>query len=226
MGSVIAMVAVVTVVAGLATVTTNKVHAALTGGTPKPKRLQGLLDEWRLALREARRQLTTLKPTEMDLLGQAPEPDAKRLRARHRIAGTLRTIYREDVAHFVRQDYPKAKTPTSLALVQTADREYVYRRTGDQTFVTIDGGPGGIIVGNVLRAPGGAAERARLAPQRDGRTVHLDAGDRTLAILLKPGSTQAIEPRAFEFVDLRADGDRELVEALGFHFLLTENLTA
>lgn len=218
------MVAVVTVVAGLATVATNRVHLALTGGTPKPKRLQSLLDGWRLELRERRRGLRRLKGEEMDLLGLEPEVDPKLLKARDRTAGNLRTIYREDIAHFVRQDYPRAKTPTSLTLVQTADREYVYRRTGEQVFLTVDGGPAGVLEGWTLRAPGGDPERARLERQPDDRTVHLDVGARTLAILLLPGVSQAIEPRAFEFVDLRAQGDRELIEALGFYFLLSENL--
>lgn len=220
------MVAVVTVVAGLATVTTNKVHAALTGGTPKPKRLQGLLEGWRLELRQARRQLTTLKPMELDLLAQRPEADRKLLRARNRTAGHFRSIYREDVAHYVRQEYPKAKSPAGLTLVQTSQREYVYRLAGAETLLTIDGGPAGALRDGVLHAPGGGPVRARLVPQADGRTVHVDAGERTLAILLRPGKGTGIEPRAFEFVDLRADGDRALVEALTFHFLLTENSPA
>ena len=217
------MVAVVTVVAGLATVATNRVHLALQSGTPKPKRLQSLLDGWRLELRERRRELRRLKAGEMDLLGLSPAVEPTLLKARNRTAGHLRTIYREDIGHYVRQDYPRAKVPTFLTLVQTADREYVFKRVGEEVFLTIDGGPAGVLVGGKLYAPNGGTERARLEPQADGRTVHVDAGDRTLAILMTPGASQAIEPRAFEFVDLRADGDRELVEALGFHFMLNEN---
>ena len=217
------MVAIVTVVAGLATVTTNKVHRALTGGTPKPRALQSSLDEWRLELREHRGRLRPLKAAEMDLLAQAVEPDAKLLAGRSRDAGYIQTIYREHIAQFVRERYPRAKTTTDLTLVQTTDREYVYKHSGDDVFVTVDGGPAGVLRGDVLYAPGGETERARLAAQPDGQTVHLDAGARTLAILLRPGASRAVEPRAFQFVDLREQGDRELVEALGFHFLLTQN---
>lgn len=220
------MVAIVTVVAGLATVTTNKVHRALTSGTPKPRALQTTLDKWRLVLRERRGELRPLKPSEMDLLAQAREPDAKLLAGRHRDAGYLRTIYQERVAQFVRERYPRAKVPTGLTLIQTTDREYVYKENGDAVFVTVDGGPAGVMRGDTLYAPGGETPRARLVEQSDGKTVHLDVGERTLAILLRPGSSRAIEPRAFQFVDLREQGDRELVEAMGFHFLLAENPAA
>ncbi len=226
MGSVIAMVAVVSVIAGLATATTNKLHGVFTGGVPKEKGLQRTLEEWRSKLVEVRRALVRLKPAELDLLALAPSEDRKLLKARNRKVGFLQTIYGENVAAYVRQEYPRAKEAQSMTLVQTVDREYVFRQRGERTFLTIDGGPAGSIYRDALHAVNGAAVTAALVPQRDERTVHLDRGERTLAILVRPGVSRQVVPRAYALVDLQQDDDRRLLEAMTAYFLLNQNSDA
>lgn len=227
MGSIIAMVAVVAVVAGLATATTNKLHGVFTGGKPSDKGLQRTLDEWRLALKATRAALVRLKPGEMDLLALDLAEDRKLLKARNRRAGYFQTIYAENVALYVRHDYPRAKVRESVTLVQTADREYVFRQRGADTFVTIDGGPVGVLRGGELSPSNGQGRPvAMITPQRDERTLHVDRGERTLGILVRPGLSRQVVPRAFALVDLREDDDRRFLEALTFEYLLSESIPA
>lgn len=217
------MVAVVTVVAGIATLATNKLQDVFAKADPNDSDLERLLAAWRLDLRDRRAALTRLKAEELDLLAREPAVDAKLLRGKNRVAGELRSIYGEPVALYVRQDWPKAKQATSLTLLMTADGEYVYRQRGGSTQLEIDGGAVGQLQGGHLRAPGAATPSAALVGQSDGRTVHVDRGERTLGILLREDAARQVVPRAFEFVDLREPGDRGVLEALTGHYLLTQN---
>ena len=222
-GSIVAMVALVAAVAGVATVTTQKLHEAFGGGTPKDRDLQQSLADWREQLRSERASLMRLRRGELDLLGQLPRVDKARRRSRV-TGGTLRSIYDEPVALFRRRDYPKAKIPQALTIVLTANNEYTYRQRGDETLVTVDGEAFGALRQNRLYPPGKVEALATVERQTDGRTVHIDHGDHTIGILLLPGASRLAAPRAFEFVDCDTDGERVLLEVLGFHFLLTENL--
>ena len=219
MGSILAMAAVVSVVAGIAVVTTSKLHDLFGGGTPKDKKLASLADEWRLGLREQRASLSKLKTEELDLLGQELLYERKLLKSRNREAGSIVTIYKEPVAVFVTEDFPKAKVPMRLTLVQTPTSEYLFRQEGATWRVSIDKAPPLVLRdGELTRADSAAvAKRIRM---RDGRTLHVDRGERTLAILLEKGVSKKVAPRAFEFVDVREDGDRNLLEVLTFDYLL------
>ena len=223
-GSVIAMVALVSVIAGVAAVTTQKVHGMLTAGDPKEKGLQGLVKEWRAGLEGRRGKLTKLKRAELDLLALDPVSEPKLLKAKHRTAGAIQSIYAEPVGYFVTQDFPRAKRPHRLTLVATADGDYVYTRRGDETHVSVAGRPFGVIERGALVPAGKVEAVARLLPQSDGRTVHVDTDARTIGILLRPGTRAQVVPRAFEFVDVNTDAERRLLEVMTYHYLLTENL--
>jgi len=145
MGSIIAMVAVVTIVAGIATATTKQLHSVFTGGTPKESQLKSLLAGWKEDLRQARADLIKLKEEELDLLGQLPVVDRKFLKAKNRDVGRIQTIYQENVAVFIQQKFPKAKVDTNLILVQTKSAEYVFRQQGPDVFMTFNGSPEGIL---------------------------------------------------------------------------------
>ena len=225
-GSIIAMVALVSVIAGVATVTTQKVHGMLTAGDPKEKGLQALVKEWRAGLETHRSKLTKLKRAELDLLALDPAVDGRLLRAKHRTAGAIQSIYAEPVGYFVTQDFPRAKRPHRLTLVATADGDYVYTRRGEETHVSVAGRPFGVIERGALVPAGKVEPVARLLPQSDGRTVHVDTDARTIGILLRPGTRAQVVPRAFEFVDIHTDPERRLLEVLTYHYLLTENLPA
>ena len=224
MGSVLAMVAVVTVVAGIVTVTTKQLHGVFSGGTPKDGKLHDLLVAWRSDLQPQREQLIVLKQEELDLLAQKPDTTARLLKARNRITGFLQTIYQENIAVFVRQSFPKASIPTELLLIQTKTNEDIYRQQGDQVFISINGTPEGILLRDEFIPAGAAQPTLKLVAQSDRRTVHLDAGERTLAILLIPEASRQVVPRAFEFVDLQNQGDRMMLEALSFYYLVSQNL--
>ena len=219
-GSIVAMAAAVTVVAGLATVATKKVHEMFSGGTPKQKRLDTLLSEWRAALAERNDGLVTLRDHELDLLALQPELDGKWLRAKFRTTGTVQSIYAEDVAVFIDQTFPKAKEPMRLLLVRTAGYELVFRTKGTTTFVSMDGRPFGRIVEGVLTLESIRGE-AELIAQRDGKTIHLDSEGRTLAILMQPDTHRQVVPRAYEFVDLEQPSDRLLVDTLTYWHILS-----
>ena len=223
-GSVIAMVALVSVIAGVATVTTQKVHGMLSAGDPKEKGLQALVKDWRAGIEERRSKLTKLKRAELDLLALNPVADAKLLKAKNRTAGAIQSIYAEPVGYFVTQAFPKAKRPHRLTLVATADGDYVYTRRGEETHVSVAGRPFGVIERGALVPAGKVEAVARLLPQSDGRTVHVDTDARTIGILLRPGTRAQVVPRAFEFVDINTDAERRLLEVMTYHYLLTENL--
>lgn len=223
-GSVVAMVALVTVIAGVATVTTQKVHGMLTAGDPNEKGLQALVKEWREGLEARRGKLTKLKRAELDLLALDPSVDAKLLRAKHRTAGAIESIYAEPVAFFVTQEFPRAKRPHRLTLVGTCDGDFVYTQRGEEIHVSVAGRPFGVIERGALIPAGKVEPVARLLPQSDGRTVHVDTDDRTIGILLRPGTRAQVVPRAFEFVDVHTDAERRLLEVMVYHYLLTENL--
>ena len=225
-GSVIAMVALVSVIAGVATVTTQKVHGMLTAGDPKEKGLQALVRDWRAGIEERRAKLTKLKRAELDLLALNPSTDAKLLRAKHRTAGAIESIYGEPVGYYVTQDFPRAKRPHRLTLVATADGDYVYTLRGAETHVAVAGRAFGVIEQGALVPAGKVTPVARLLPQSDGRTVHVDTDARTIGILLRPGTRAQVVPRAFEFVDIHTDQERRLLEVMTYHYLLTENLPA
>lgn len=224
MGSIIAMVAVVTIVAGIATVTTKQLHSVFTGGTPKDNQLKELLAAWRTDLNDEREALIKLKSEELDLLGQQPSLDRKFLKAKNREVGRIQTIYQENVAVFVSQNFPRAKVDTSLILVQTKDSEYIYRKQGIDTFVSINGSPEGILRGDEFIPAGKMKGTARLEAQPDQRTVHADMDGRTLGILLVSGIGNQVVPRAFEFVDIKSTADRTMLETLTFYYLITQNL--
>ncbi len=225
-GSIVAMAAIVTVVAGIATVTTQKVHAMFSGGEPKDKGLQAMLKDWRGELKKDRSGLTKLKRAELDLLALEPVIEPKLLRAKHRKVGTIQSVYREPLGYWVRQEFPRAKRPYAMTYLTTATHEYVYTLRGTETHVTLDGEPYGVIEQGRLTLAGRAEATARLVPQRDGRTVHVDRGEATLGILLKPGVRAQLVPRAFEFVDVNTDEERQVLELMTYHYLLTENLPA
>ncbi len=224
MGSIIAMVAVVTIVAGIATVTTKQLHSVFSGGTPKADQLKSMLAAWRAELTEERTALIKLKDEELDLLAQKPASDGKFLKAKHRSVGRIQTIYQENVAVFIYQQFPKAKIDTSLILIQTKSAEYVFRQQGIDTFVSIDGSPEGILRSNKFIPAGGSDALAKLEEQPDQRTVHIDKHDRTLGILLIAGIGNQVVPRAFEFVDVQSEEDRTMLEMLSFYYLLNQNL--
>ena len=223
-GSVVAMVAIVSVIAGVATVTTQKVQGMLAAGDPKDKGLQALLKEWRAGLADQRAALMKLKRAELDLLALHPNVDAKLLRAKHRTAGAIESIYAEPVGYFVTQGFPRAKRPHRLTLVATADGDYVYTQRGDETHVTVAGRAFGVIERGALTPAGKAEPTVRLLPQSDGRTVHVDTPARTVGILLRPEARAQVVPRAFEFVDVNTDAERRLLEVMTYYYLLTENL--
>ncbi len=225
-GSFIAMAAVVTVVAGIATVTTQKVHAMLSSGEPKDKGLQAMVKDWRGELRDGRSGLTKLKRAELDLLALEPVVDAKLLKGKHRTAGTLQSVYREALGYFVRQNFPRAKRAYQITYLTTATHEYVFTLRGTETHVTLDGQPYGVIEKGALTSAGKVGIAAQLVHQRDGRTVHIDRGEDTLGILLRPGVRAQLVPRAFEFVDVNTDTERQILELMTYHYLLTENLPA
>ncbi|MFK8055008.1 MAG: hypothetical protein AB8F78_02710 [Saprospiraceae bacterium] len=224
MGSIIAMVAVVTIVAGIATVTTKQLHSVFSGGTPKDTQLKSLLAKWREELVPERTELISLKDEELDLLGQKPAVDRKLLKAKNRTAGRIQTIYQENVAVFISQAFPKAKVDTNLILIQTKGAEYVFRKQGLDVFVAINGSPEGILRGDEFTPAGTSTPTARLETQPDQRTVHADAGNRTLGILLVAGIGNQVVPRAFEFVDIQSVADRSMLETLTFYYLVTQNL--
>lgn len=224
MGSIIAMVAVVTVIAGIATATTKQLHSVFSGGTPKEAQLKAMLAGWREDLREERSTLIKLKEEELDLLGQLPVVDRKFLRAKNRSVGRLQTIYQENVAVFIEQTFPKAKVDTSLTLVQTKDTEYVFRKQGQDVFIAINGSPEGILRGEEFIPAGSSDVSARLVAQPDNRTVHVDKDNRTLGILLIAGVSNQVVPRAFEFVDVKSSADRTMLETLSFYYQITQNL--
>jgi len=224
MGSIIAMVAVVTIVAGIATVTTKQLHSVFSGGTPKDTQLKALLAKWREELSEERNELISLKDEELDLLGQQPAIDRRLLKAKNRKAGRIQTIYQENVAVFIAQQFPKAKIETNLILVQTKGHDYVFRKQGLDTFVAINGSPEGILRGNEFTPAGASDALARLEAQPDERTVHADKENRTLGILLVAGVGNQVVPRAFEFVDIQSSADRTMLEVLTFYYLITQNL--
>jgi len=218
------MVAVVTVIAGIATATTKQIHSVFSGGTPKDAQLKALLKAWREDLREVRGELIRLKDEELDLLGQVPAVDRKFLKAKNRDVGRIQTIYQENVAVFIAQKYPKAKIPTSLTLVQTKDAEYVFRQQGQDVFVTINGSPEGILRGEEFIPADKSTAIASLEAQPDARTVHADMENHTLGILLVAGLSSQVVPRAFEFVDVKSAADRTMLETLTFYYLITYNL--
>jgi len=217
-------VAVVTIVAGIATATTKQLHSVFTGGTPKETQLKALLAGWKEDLSEERNALIKLKEEELDLLGQVPSVDRKFLKAKHRDVGRIQTIYQENVAVFIHQKFPKAKVDTSLILVQTKTSEYVFREQGQDTFVAINGSPEGILRNNEFTPAGKSSSSARMVAQPDNRTVHIDKGDRTLGILLVSGVGNQVVPRAFEFVDLKSAEDRTTLESLSYYYLITQNI--
>ena len=224
MGSILAMVAVVTIVAGIATVTTKQLHSVFSGGTPKADQLKSMLSVWRGELTEERTALIKLKDEELDLLAQKPSFDRKFLKAKHRSVGRIQTIYQENVAVFIYQKFPKAKIETSLLLIQTGSSEYVCNRQGQDVFVSIDGSPEGILLNNEFTLAGSSTPLARFEAQPDQRTVHVDKKDRTLGILLIAGIGNQVVPRAFEFVDVHDQEDRSMLELLSFYYLLSQNL--
>ena len=223
-GSIVAMVAIVSVIAGVATVTTQKVQGMLAVGNPKDKGLQSLLKDWRAGLAERRAKLTKLKRAELDLLALHPKVDAKLMKAKHRTAGAIESIYAEPVGYFVTQAFPRAKRPLRLTLVATADGDYVYTQRGDETHVTVAGRAFGVIEAGALVPAGKVEPAARLLPQSDRRTVHVDTPTRTVGILLRPEARAQVVPRAFEFVDVNTDAERRLLEVMTYYYLLTENL--
>ncbi len=225
MGSILAMAAVVAVVAGVATVATSKLHNIFTGGAPNVAGLQKLVDDWRSKLRDAQPDLLRLKDKELDLLGAKLAPERSLLKGSNREAGYIQTVYKENIAHYVRQQYPRAKTGTELSLIQTKTAEIVYRTAGAERFVTLNGKPFGVMDNDVLRSQLGEEELARRVPQRDGRTIHIDAKGKTLAIAVIGGLGQADAPRLYEFVDVDSDRERLLLEVMSFDFLLSQNLT-
>ncbi len=225
-GSIVAMAAIVTVVAGIATVTTQKLHAMLSTAEPKDKGLQTLVKDWRSILKDNRGGLTKLKRAELDLLALEPAVDAKLLKAKYRTVGTLQSVYREPLGYWVKQEFPKAKRAFRLTYLSTAAHEYVFTLRGSETHVTLDGQPFGVIERGNLTLAGQVQPVVKLVPQRDGRTVHVDSGDETLGILLRPGVRAQLVPRAFEFVDVNTDAERQLLELITYHYILTENLHA
>ncbi len=218
------MVAVVTIVAGIATVTTKQLHSVFSGGTPKSDQLKSMLTRWRGELTEERAALIKLKDEELDLLAQKPSTDRKFLKAKNRTVGRIQTIYQENVAVFIYQQFPKAKTETSLILIQTSSSEYVFSRQGQDVFVSIDGSPEGILQRNEFTPAGESKPLAKFEEQPDQRTVHVDKNDRTLGILLIAGVGNQVVPRAFEFVDMQNPEDRTMLEMLSFYYLLSQNL--
>ena len=224
MGSIIAMVAVVTIVAGIATVTTKQLHSVFSGGTPKADQLKSMLAAWREELTEERTSLIKLKDEELDLLAQKPASDRNFLKAKNRQVGRIQTIYQENVAVFIYQQFPKAKVETNLILIQTKGSEYVFRQQGTDTFVSIDGLPEGILRMNEFIPAGASTPQASFEEQPDQRTVHVDRNQRTLGILLIAGLGNQVVPRAFEFVDVKSQEERTMLELLSFYYLLNENI--
>lgn len=227
MGSVLAMIAVVTVVAGVATVTTNKLHQAFSSATPKAKTLRELLTQWRERLSEKRADLTKLKVAELDLLSYEVTRELKLLSGRNRDVGYFNTIYKEPVGYYVRQRYPKAKSPHALTLVQTQRFEIVYRQVAGVVTVDIDGAARFRLsdAGELTDLTG--APRAARTLQRDERTLHVDtAAGKTLGILHRAGGGNRTALRAFEFVDVDDDVELLLLTVLTYDYLLSQNLSA
>ena len=166
-----------------------------------------------------------LRRGELDLLAQQPVLDKQKRRS-NLTTGSLQSIYQEQIALFRRLDFPKAKVPQSITIVQTSTTEYVYRERGSEVLISVDGEAFGAFRQNKFYHPGKVDVVAELEPQRDDRTVHVEHGSHTIGILLRAGTSRLAAPRAFEFVDCDSDDERMLLETLSFLFLLTENMPA
>lgn len=220
------MVAVVSVVAGIATVATRELHGLFGGNALRAKDIPKTLAAWRELTEPLRGKLTRLKAGEYDLLGARLSDPLKLLRGKGRRAGYVQTIYGEPVAVFAQRDFPGGKAPAKLTLVQNRDSEYVYHAVAGGETLSWNGTEIGHVDEATQTLTHGGEVVVRLVPQRDGRTVHLDAAgpdEHTLAIFLLHAAERAVAPRAYEFVDLRTPEDRVLLEAMTYRFLLAQN---
>ena len=225
-GAVIAMAGVVAVAAAVATVTTKKLYGIFSKGDPKDTTLQQSIKEWRAAVDQRSANLVELKDKELDLMAQEIQQDRSWLKAKDRISGNFMSIYKEPIAYFVHQNYPKAKNRFNLLYVRTSRHEYIYRRNGNEVFISKDGSALGIFNQECLVQPGNGSTLAELIPQSDNRTLHIDRNRRTLAILYTPQRASGqVVPRAFEFIDIEEQDDRIWIEALTFLYLMEQNLS-
>ena len=223
-GSILAMIGMVTVVAGLATLATRKLYQLFSYPSAKPRDQTRALQQWRSTLEPMRLNLIRLDKAELDLLARDPEPDKRLPSGRDREAGRLQSIYGEAVAYYVRQRYTQGKhAGLGLLMVLTKTEEFVYRTSATgatqiehegQALGTLD------VAGHLQLTE--TSESVRLVAQSDQRTVHVDLDGRTLGILYRPEVKMGVVPRAFEFTAVDAHPKhRTILEAMAYYYVLS-----
>lgn len=224
MGPILAMAAVVTVIAGAVTITINSLHNVFSKANPTDKDLMGLIEQLISGLRGKKAELMPLKEGERDLIAMKPKEDLKLIPGKYRKSGTIQTIYKEPVAYYAVQEFPKAKKPHQITLIQTLKNSYVFVLKDDMIKVSVNGTIVGSYQKDALVPPKTVTPLVWLEKQRDQRTIHVETEHKTLATILIAASDSKVVPRLFEFVDVCNPQEESLLELMCYYYVVSNNI--
>lgn len=184
---------------------------------PGSKAWKKAIDKLRDVLRPLRQDLIPWEPDTLSLLALQPGKEKRAGFWSGVKTNGLSTIYQEPVLALIRQ----GNATSSVTVVQSADREYVFRRKNQQTEIWVNGQGLGIYAGGILTSPsqkGRALAQVDLSEPETNLPVRL-AGQ-TVATFHNPDRALGPNPRAFTLLrDLKRE-EEDVVLAIGLAAIL------
>ncbi len=126
-------------------------------------------------------------------------------------SGQFTTIYQEPVVTYVTQQSGKM----SVTVARTSDREFIFRRKGNETEIWLNGQPLGVFTAGALLAPGkGTKMLARLENQAEEAQTPLVLGNTTALTLTNPSRATSPNPRALTLLRSLSPEEENIALAL------------
>ena len=189
------------------------------GINPGTKGTNRLVKQLRNGLKAAREKLVPWDKEMLSLLSLNKTEEKKSGRFGRPEQGTYQSIYQEPVVTYASQKVGK----TDIMLVQTKNKEFVFKRKGRETSIWVDGKPLGVYVEGVLMSAGKKSELlATLEKSKEDSDFHLDLDDNPAAALKNPEKAVGPNPRAVTLLRDLDSVEEEKVLALTVLQLLGE----
>ncbi|MEZ4921439.1 MAG: hypothetical protein R2792_20255 [Saprospiraceae bacterium] len=180
-------------------------------GGPNSKATDRLVKQLRKQLQAARTKLVPWDKEMLSLLSLNKSEERKANAWGRPASGTYQSIYHEPVVTYAKQRVGK----TELILVQTSEKEFVFKRKGNETSIWVNGNPLGVFIDGLLMAPGNkSALLASLEKNESDADFHLDLDKNPAAAITNPEKASGPNPRAMTLLRDLSEKEEETVLAL------------